>query len=246
MAVRQVKVFPDTESLNAGTAEWLLAACGEAMAGGGRCALALSGGSTPRDLYRLLAGQSWRRRFRWERMEIFQVDERAVPPDHPESNFGMLQRELLHAVPIPEGSVHRMRAELGAQAAAKEYELLLRKSFAPGALPAFDIVLLGMGADGHTASLFPGTEALQETRRLVLGYRVEKLNAWRITLTLPVLNEARKVLFLVSGPGKAATIREIFEADASLPAAMVNPHAGLLYWHLDRDAASVLHVGVSE
>ena len=263
MAVH-VKVFPDMESLNAGATEWLLAACGEAIRSHGRCALALSGGSTPRGLYRLLAGEGWRGRFDWERIQIFQVDERVVPPDHPDSNFGMLQRELLNPTAIPERNVYRIRTELGAEAAAKDYELRLLESLSTAAsattdlagipqaaegIPAFDIVLLGMGPDGHTASLFPETEALQERHRLVLGYRVEKLNAWRITLTLPVLNEAYKVLFFVAGGNKAATVREVFESDWTeerLPAAMVNPRSGLLYWHLDREAASAIHTGVSE
>ncbi len=263
MAVH-VKVFPDMESLNTGAAEWLLAACGEAISSHGRCALALSGGSTPRGLYRLLAGEGWCGRFDWERIRIFQVDERVVPPDHPDSNFGMLQRELLNPAAIPERNVHRIRTELGAEAAAAEYELQLKQNLSVPAsnsmdsagtpeaaedIPAFDIVLLGMGPDGHTASLFPGTEVLQEQHRLVLGYRVEKLDAWRITLTLPVLNEARKVLFFVAGGNKAATVREVFESDWTeerLPAAMVNPRSGLLYWHLDREAASAIHTGVSE
>ncbi len=261
-AVRQGRVYPDSESLYAGTAEWLASTCAEAIARGGRFTLALSGGSTPRSLYRLLAGESWCGRFDWKHIEIFQVDERVVPIDDPESNFGMLQGELLKAVPILEGSVHRMRTELGAEAAAEEYEGELRRSFglqpraptagappASAAVPAFDAVLLGMGADGHTASLFPGTAALRETRRLVLGYRVEKLNAYRITLTLPVLNHARKVLFLVAGAGKAATLREVFEAEdaeSRFPAAMVNPPAGALCWHLDREAASLLRAGGSQ
>jgi 6-phosphogluconolactonase len=142
-----------------------------------------------------------------------------------------------------------VRAELGAQAAAEEYESQLRKSFATGGTPRFDVLLLGMGEDGHTASLFPGTEALQETTRLVLGYNVEKLNAPRITLTFPVINHARKVLFLVAGEGKAATLREVFQGESPelhYPAAMVEPEDGLLYWHLDSEAASLLHVAVSE
>jgi 6-phosphogluconolactonase len=247
--MRHVKVFPGKDALVAGTAEWILSACGEAIANRGACSIAFSGGSTPRALYRLLASDPWRKRFDWSRIELFQVDERAVPIDHPDSNFGMIERELLRSVQIPQNNVHRMRTELGAQAAAEEYESQLRLSFVAAAVPQFDVLLLGMGEDGHTASLFPGTEALHETSRLVLGYTVVKLNAPRITLTFPVINQGRKVLFLVSGESKAAILREVFEGESPelrYPAAMVEPTSGLLYWHLDSEAASMIHVAVSE
>ena len=247
--MRHVKVFSGKDALVAGTAEWILSACGEAIANRGACSIAFSGGSTPRALYRLLASDPWRKRFDWSRIELFQVDERAVPIDHPDSNFGMIERELLRSVQIPQNNVHRMRTELGAQAAAEEYESQLRRSFVAAAVPQFDVLLLGMGEDGHTASLFPGTEALHETSRLVLGYTVVKLNAPRITLTFPVINQGRKVLFLVSGESKAAILREVFEGESPelrYPAAMVEPTSGLLYWHLDSEAASMIHVAVSE
>ena len=249
MAIRHVKVYPDKDYLVAGTAEWILSACAESIASHGSCSIALSGGSTPRSLFRLLASDDWRKRFDWSRIRIFQVDERAVPLDHPDSNFGMIERELLHGIQIPADNVHRVHTELGAQAAAEEYERQLRKSFPAPGIPRFDVLLLGMGEDGHTASLFPGTEALHETHRLVLGYMVEKLNAFRITLTFPVINNARKILFLVAGQNKAATLREIFQGESPelrYPAAMVDPRDGLLYWHLDAEAASLIHVAVSE
>jgi len=249
MVMRHVKVYPDKDSLVAGTAEWILSACGEAIAGRGVCSIALSGGSTPRALFRLLAGDPWRKRFDWGRIELFQVDERAVPIDHPDSNFGMIERELLRSIQLSENNVHRMHAELGAQAAAEEYESQLRKRFVTAGVPQFDVLLLGMGEDGHTASLFPGTEALHESSRLVLGYTVEQLKAPRITLTFPVINNARKVLFLVSGERKAAILRELFQGEnpeLRYPAAMVEPENGLLYWHLDSEAASLIHVAVSE
>jgi 6-phosphogluconolactonase len=249
MVMRHVKVFPGKDALVAGTAEWILSACGEAIASRGACSIALSGGSTPRALYRLLASDPWRKRFDWSRIELFQVDERAVPIDHPDSNFGMIERELLRSVQIPQNNVHRMRTELGAQAAAEEYESQLRRSFVATGVPQFDVLLLGMGEDGHTASLFPGTEALHETSRLVLGYMVVKLNAPRITLTFPVINQARKVLFLVSGESKSAILHEVFEGESPelrYPAATVEPASGLLYWHLDSEAASMIHVAVSE
>ena len=142
------------------------------MAGRGACSIALSGGSTPRSLYHLMGNDPWRKRFDWSRIELFQVDERAVPIDHPDSNFGMIERELLRSAQIPESNVHRVHTELGAQAAAEEYESQLRKSFVAAGIPQFDVLLLGIGEDGHTASLFPGAEALHESCRLVLGYTV--------------------------------------------------------------------------
>jgi 6-phosphogluconolactonase len=247
--MRHVKVYPGQNSLVTGTAEWIFSACADAIASRAVCRIALSGGSTPRSLFRLLASDQWRKRFDWSRIELFQVDERAVPIDHPDSNFGMIERELLHAIQIPANNVHRVHTELGAQAAAEEYESQLRKSFVTTAIPRFDVLLLGMGGDGHTASLFPGSDALHENQRLVLGYMVEKLNAPRITLTFPVINNARKVLFLVAGRSKAATLREVFQGDTPelrYPAAMVEPVNGLLYWHLDSEAASLIHVAVSE
>ena len=153
MGMRHVKVFPGKDALVAGTAEWILSACGEAIAGRGACSIALSGGSTPRSLYRLMASDPWRKRFDWRRIELFQVDERAVPIDHPDSNFGMIERELLRSVQIPESNVHRVHTELGAQAAAEEYESQLRKSFVTAGIPQFDVLLLGIGEDGHTGIL---------------------------------------------------------------------------------------------
>ena len=249
MGMRHVKVFPGKDALVAGTAEWILSACGEAIAGRGACSIALSGGSTPRALYRLLASDPWRKRFDWSRIELFQVDERAVPIDHPDSNFGMIERELLRSgsdsgKPCAPHAHRAGRASRcrGIRIATAE-ELCRRRHSAVRRL-AF-----GHGRRRTHRLLFPGTEALHETSRLVLGYMVEKLNAPRITLTFPVINHARKVLFLVSGESKAQILREVLQGDSPelrYPAAMVDPESGLLYWHLDSDAASMIPIAVSE
>ena len=243
MQQRHLSVYPDIESLTLATAQWLVSACTAAMEAGGRCTIALSGGSTPKALFRLLATDRWRVRFDWRHIELCQVDERVVPIDDPANNFGMIQRELLHSLEIPKRNLHRIVTELGTQAAAEQYESELRELFAPDAIPRFDVLLMGMGDDGHTASLFPGTAALQEKHRLVLGYHVEKLNSSRITLTLPVINNAARILFQVEGAHKAAIAREVLEGNMPnrlYPAAMVMPSHGELYWYLDREAATLL------
>jgi len=179
-------------------------------------------------------------------MFFFWVDERHVPPDDPDSNYRMAKEALLSKVPIPPGNIFPIPAESqDAVAAADAYEQTVRKFFAlpPGEFPRFDLILLGMGPDGHTASLFPETAALQEKSRLVVANWVEKLKTSRITLTLPVLNAARCVAFLVSGADKAAVLHEVLEGSApaeKYPSKLVQPTNGKLIWFLDRAAASQL------
>jgi 6-phosphogluconolactonase len=208
----------------------------------GRFCVALSGGNTPRGLYELLAREP-AGSLPWEKVHIFFGDERHVPPDHPESNYRMVLETLLSKVAIPESNVHRVRAELDAHAAAVDYEKQIHDVFQlqPGELPFFDLILLGMGDDGHTASLFPGTPALQETTRLVAANYVEKLKTDRITLTFPVLNNAANVVFLVCGAGKAEIMQEVFSADNNrdCPASSIHPTHGRLLWIADREAASL-------
>jgi len=215
----------------------------------GRFAIALSGGSTPRRLYALLAdpGEPFRARVPWGRTHVFFGDERHVHPDHPDSNYGMARAALLAKVPLPPGNVHRIRSEdPDADAAARDYERVLRDAVGPGSgePPRLDLVLLGLGTDGHTASLFPGTDALEEERRLVVAPWVERLRSRRITLTLPALDAARAVVFLVSGAEKAERVAEVLEGGgAALPAARVRPDDGELVWLLDAPAASLLRRG---
>ncbi len=211
----------------------------------GRFTIALAGGSTPKNLYTLIAANA-SAALPWDQMYFFWGDERHVPPTSSESNYRMAHEALLSKVPIPPGNIFRIPAENpDAAAAAQAYEQTLRKFFAvaPGDFPRFDLILLGVGPDGHTASLFPDTAALQEKSRLVVANTVEKLETTRITLTLPVLNAAREVAFLVSGTDKAAILHEVLEGsapDEKYPSRLVRPTSGKLIWFVDRAAASEL------
>lgn len=238
-----MRVLPDAEALFRAAAEEVVAAAQAAVRGRGRFAIALSGGRTPGGLYGLLAtDDGFRSQVAWARTHVFWSDERHVPPDHPDSNYGMVREALLDHVPLPTANVHRVRAEEGdATHAAALYEEDLRGFFGvEGAdLPRFDLVLLGLGPDGHTASLFPGTAALEETNRLVVATQGPALAADRITLTLPVLNHAACVMFLVSGAEKATAVHTVLEdrRKSLLPAQRVRP-AGRLVWLLDKAAFS--------
>ena len=223
----------------------------EAVAARGRFTIALAGGATPRETYARLSHPPLRESMPWDRTWVFFGDERAVPPDHRESNYRMAHEALLSAVPLPLAQVFRMRAEAEDQdAAADEYAETMLKVFGavPGELPRFDLVLLGLGIDGHTASLFPNSTALKETVRWVVSvHAAAAAIPRRLTMTLPVFNAARCVTFLSAGSEKAKVVRTVLKAvrpvlvDAPpLPAAMVRPHAGSLEWLLDRAAASLL------
>jgi len=196
-------------------------------------------------LYALLASADYNRRIPWNQVHLFWGDERCVPPDHPQSNFRMVRESLLTKIKIPPENVHRMAGEKEPKTAAVEYEEQMMKFFrlSEGTLPRFDLILLGLGEDGHTASLFPGSDALNETKQLVAANFVEKFNAHRLTLTLPVLNHGADVVFLVAGQSKAAVVKEILgkKTDSPvLPAARVMPLDGHLTWLITRDAATAL------
>ncbi len=212
-----------------------------------RFAVCLAGGSTPRGLYSFLAANPGL--LPWERTHFFWGDERHVPPDHLASNYRMAWDAMLSKAPVPPENIHRIRGECaGAGQAALEYERTLRGFFdlGPGQLPRFDLVLLGMGPDGHTASLVPGTAALEGQRRLVVPNWVAKLNAERITLTAPVLNHAAHVLFLVRGDDKAKALKAVLEGPHDperFPAQLIHPEHGKLLWLVDRAAASLLGKG---
>jgi 6-phosphogluconolactonase len=214
-----------------------------AVRANGRFTIALSGGSTPKGLYGLLASGSVAS-IPWDKIYFFWGDERHVPPDHPESNYRMAYEALLSRVPVPKENVFRIRGEeRDAEMAATAYEQDLQEFFGlkPSEFPRFDLVLLGLGPDGHTASLFPDSAALTERRRLVVANWVEKFKTHRITLTLPVLSHAACVMFLVSGPEKAPVVKQIFEnPDARLPAQEVRPADGELLWLMDQAAAGDL------
>jgi 6-phosphogluconolactonase len=226
-------------------ADEVIHAATAAVAERGRFTIALSGGSTPKNLYTLIAANA-STNLPWAQMFFFWGDERHVPPDDPDSNYRMAKEAFLSKIPVPPGNIFRVPAENpDAAAAAEAYEQTLRKFFAagPGEFPHFDLILLGMGPDGHAASLFPETAALQEKSRLVVANWVEKLGTSRITFTLPLLNAARCVAFLVSGIDKAAALHEVLEGNApgeKYPSKLVQPSAGKLIWFVDRAAASQL------
>ena len=244
----EIRTLNTPQELFGAAAELVASAANEAVAERGRFSIALSGGSTPKSLYTLLATNA-RTSLPWDRMFFFFGDERHVPPTDPESNYRMADEAMLSKVPVAQTNVFRVEAENpDAAAAAQAYEQTLRKFFAleAGQLPAFDLILLGMGPDGHTASLFPGTEGLNEKTKLVVANWVEKLKTHRISLTLPVLNAARCVAFLVSGTDKAPVLKSVLEGNVpgeQYPAKLVRPAQGKLIWLLDRAAASGLSGG---
>lgn len=242
MAV-EIKIVPDSAALNRVAAQEFKSLAESAIAARGRFSVALSGGNTPRSIYSLLA-QEYKTALPWSKIHFFFGDERSVPPDHPDSNYRMANEALLSHVPIPPENVHRILAELDPEPAAQEYENQLREFFhlAHDAWPRFDLVMLGLGEDGHTASLFPGSSALEEKSRLVVPTWVEEKKTFRITLTYPVLNHAAEVEFVVSGAGKAQILWDVLRPSpfVSFPAQQVKPENGRLLWLLDQDAARLL------
>jgi 6-phosphogluconolactonase len=238
-------VLTTPQELFGAAAEEVIRTANKAVAQNGRFTIALSGGSTPKNLYNLLATNA-RTALPWDRMFFFWGDERHVPPDDPDSNYRMADEAMLSKIPVAAGNVFRMPTENpDAAAVAESYEKTIRQFFKlqPGEFPRFDLVLLGMGPDGHTASLFPGTAALQEKTRLVVANWVEKLKTHRLSFTLPVLNAAHCVVFLVGGTDKATVLRAVLEEDGpgeQNPAKLVNPTDGALIWLVDRAAASAL------
>lgn len=239
----ELKVVPDAAALSHAGAEEFSCCALTAIAERGRFCVALSGGNTPRGMNAELAAQS-KDSLPWDKIFVFFGDERHVPPEDSESNYRMARESLLSKVPIPEENVHRILAELPGPAAAVQYEMDMRTFFqAPaGAWPRFDLVFLGLGDDGHTASLFPGSPALKEQSRIVVANWVEKFNAYRITLTYPVLNHAEQVAFMVSGRSKAQILKAILSSSplCSYPAQCVRPKDGKLLWIVDKDAAGLL------
>ena len=239
----EIKIFPDAVTLAHVAADEFHRLAEAAVQERGRFAVALSGGNTPRSVYSLLASDH--KELPWDRIHIFFGDERHVPPDHPDSNFRMARESLLSKVSIPEKNIHRIHAELDAEAAAAEYDQQLRDFFGlvNHDLPRFDLIFLGIGEDGHTASLFPGSKALTETSSRVTANWVEKFQTLRITLTFPVLNHAAEVIFLVSGASKAQILSEILRPAAQkYPAQSVQPENGKLLWLVDEDAGSLLRL----
>ncbi len=237
-----VRIFPDLEELSQAAAWYVVLQSRNATAARGKFTVALSGGSSPKRLYSLLATDPYAAQINWSGSHFFWADERCVPPDHQESNFRLAHDAFLAKVLLPTENTHRIAGEKDPERAASEYEKHLRTFFDAPSFPAFDLILLGVGEDGHTASLFPGASTLRERVRIAVPVYADAPKPNRVTLTLPVLNHATNILFLVSGRGKAKVLHEIFEDGnpKQYPAGMVRPVNGTVTWMIDRDAASLL------
>lgn len=248
----EIRIVEDATELYRAAADEFSRRAAEAVREKGSFAVALSGGSTPRGLYALLAREESDpvgTRIPWQQIRFFWGDERHVPPDHPDSNYRLAYEALLSKVPVPAGYIHRIPAERpDPSEAAEEYARTLQEhvGLGDGGLPRFDLVLLGMGPDGHTASLFSGSAAVHERARLVVAPWIEKLRTYRITLTPPVLNNAACVLFLVAGPDKADTLHAVLSGGDQpdrFPAQIIRPSNGQLIWLVDRAAGRRLAGG---
>ena len=211
-----------------------------------KCMIALSGGSTPRKLYERLATPEFVSRIPWESTYWFFGDERHVPPDHDDSNYKMASDSLLSKVPIPHGNIYRIMTEKpDPPSIAAQYELTIMKAFnlAPGELPVFDLMFLGIGTDGHTASLFPRSEALQVTKRMATANNIPETEDWHVTMTFPVINESKNILFLVAGEDKAEALRQVLEEQSNpeeFPAKLVRQKRGFQLWLIEKSAAALL------
>ncbi len=247
----ELRIYEDRKRLDRGAAEQILEVGRNAITSRGRFSFALAGGSTPRGVYQVLASDSHASQLDWSCTHVFWGDERCVPADRPDSNYGMARQALLDHVPIPVSNVFRIRGEIAPQQAAEEYETTLRAFFSsPSAEPGlassydgFDLILLGMGDDGHTASLFPRTSAVREKERWVISHYVGKVDAWRVTFTPPVINRAHHVFFLVSGADKARRLKDVLTdpyRPNDFPAQIVQPAKGELLWLVDGEAAALL------
>jgi 6-phosphogluconolactonase len=242
----EIFVAPDAEALADEAARRFGELARDAVRERGAFHVALSGGSTPQRFHARLATDPAYATLPWAGTHVYFGDERCVPPDHEDSNFRMAHEALLGKVPVPAAQIYRMEGEDPEPGqAARRYEARLREAIPhePGEVPRFDLIWLGVGTDGHTASLFPGTEALDESRRLVIAPWANAVEAYRLTLTLPVLNAARAVIFVVADGEKAGTVRRVLaprEGEPVLPAARVRPYPGTLAWLLDAAAAGAL------
>ena len=251
-AAMNISVSPDAGALGRVAAEQFVELAQAAVLARGRFTVALAGGSTPRRMYETLGGSAFRHRVDWSRVDVFWGDERGVPQDHPDSNFRMAAEALLDRVPIPRQRIHRIRAETADRpAAAREYQAEIARAFEvtqAGQPPSFDLLLLGMGADGHTASLFPGGESLREERRWAASVEApQRPPPSRITLTAPILNRAREIRVLVAGADKSVTLRAVLQGPhepARMPVQLIKPENGRMIWLVDEAAASGLETTV--
>lgn len=241
-----IAIYPDLDTLSQQAAQYVVRTASESIAARGRFTLALSGGTTPRKLYTLLGSEPYSSQIDWQQVHIFWGDERCVPPDNPDSNYYMAQEVLLSKIPIPALQVHRMPADQpGRDAASQSYTAEMQRVFGTQGIPVFDLIQLGMGPEGHTASLFPHQASLRETQRLVMPVSVPKPPPDRLTFTPPLLNAARNILFLVTGSDKAEALQAVLEGEyqpEEYPAQIVRPPDGEVVWMLDKAVAANIHI----
>jgi len=247
------KVWPTPQEMASGAADEFVAAVNKAVEARGVARVAISGGSTPQAMFALLADRSqpYFARLPWEELYLFWVDERTVGPEDKDSNYGMTKKAMLDHVPLPASQVHRMEGELNPEEAAQRYEDLLRREFGldRNGSPVFDFLQLGMGDDGHTASLFPHTQAIHELGKIVTANHVSQMNTWRITLTWPVINKAREVAFWIEKTSKAAILRDVLLGaydPETKPSQLIRPESGQLSFLLDAAAAAQLPRTISD
>lgn len=239
------RISPTPAEVAAAAAQIFTTTVLEAVKARGTARVAISGGTTPKAMFALLAAEPFASQIPWDKLDLFWVDERCVPPDHPDSNYRMTRETLLSKVPLPADRIHRMEGELAPEVAAARYESTIRNAFRlEGAqTPTFDLILLGMGDDGHTASLFPRTEGLNDLTHIVIANHVPQKDTWRITLTSPVINQGREVAFLIEGAAKAQVLHDVllgpFQPD-TYPSQIIRPASGRLTLLLDTAAASKL------
>jgi 6-phosphogluconolactonase len=246
MIQRSIHVVADAEALAREAATRIAAAAKAAIARKGSFSIALSGGSTPKVTFGLLASEPFRSQVDWGKWDVYWGDERCVPPDHADSNYKMATDAMLAKVPVPPGNIHRMKGEIDPNAAAMEYGLLLKEKFGDGGM---DLVMLGMGPDGHTLSLFPGTTALSETKHRCVSNWVEKFKTFRVTMTAPFVNKSKLTMAIVGGADKKERVKEVLEGPyepTRLPIQLIDPAGGgggEALWLLDKAAASLLSAG---
>ncbi|HEY4150993.1 MAG TPA: 6-phosphogluconolactonase [Chitinophagaceae bacterium] len=239
----ELHIFKDADQLSREAAKWMADCISATLQKQDRFTLVLSGGSTPKKLHMLLAASPYKEQIDWSRLHIFWGDERAVPFEDERNNARMAYDTLLNHVPVAPAHIHVMRTDMDPENSATEYERLLRRYFDETG-PTFDLVLLGMGDDGHTLSLFPGTAVVHEETKWATAYFLKAQSMYRITLTAPVVNRSAKVAFLATGPGKAAALKEVIEGDYlpdTYPSQVIDPIEGELHWFVDEAAAARLH-----
>jgi 6-phosphogluconolactonase len=240
----KIEVHPDLETLSFHAASIFVGASRNSIAAKKRFTVAISGGSTPRRLYTLLGSEAYRHQVDWQHVHFFWADERCVPKEDEASNFKAAFDTLLSRVALPDKNIHRIKGEETPDKASRVYEEEIKRFFGESEKPRFDLIILGMGEDGHTASLFPGSKSLEEKVRLAIPVYLEETKKNRVTLTLPVLNSADQILFLVAGVSKAAALSQILgneKRKKGLPAGLIRPSHGNMTWLIDQEAAGKIN-----